>query len=385
MRPFGNFKKRILNVGEAPGETEDNKGRQWQGKVGKALKKAFEKFGVDLFEDCININAINCRPTDEDGNNRKPTTQEIACCRNKILRVIDEYKPKLIILFGDSAVNSLIGHRWKKDLGTISKWRGWTIPDRDFGCWVCPCYHPSYMERGDNEVETIWMQDLENVLAMVDVPFPDFPDERKQVVILDDPDELERVLAELAAGSFPPDPNLLAVDIETTGLKPHSDGHRIVSWAFSDNPNRAYSFLHPRNRRYQRLIRKLLESNVGKAAQNMKFEQAWIKCLMKTDVNNWTWDTMLAAHMLDNRPGITGLKFQTYINFGVVNYDSETEPYLKGSDSKSANSKNKIEKLLETRQGTERLLLYGGMDALFTYKLALKQNLEIVQQKKYEY
>jgi len=72
MQPHGNFKKGILNLGEAPGETEERRGKQWQGKAGKVLKNAYAKLGIDLFDDCLNYNAVNCRPT-KDGGNRTPT------------------------------------------------------------------------------------------------------------------------------------------------------------------------------------------------------------------------------------------------------------------------------------------------------------------------
>ena len=41
MKPFGNFKKGILNLGEAPGEIEDKRGKQWQGKTGRLLQKTY--------------------------------------------------------------------------------------------------------------------------------------------------------------------------------------------------------------------------------------------------------------------------------------------------------------------------------------------------------
>ena len=63
------------------------------------------------------------------------------------LKIIEKYKPKVIILLGGSSLLSMIGYRWKKDLGGITKWRGWTIPDRDFKAWICPTFHPSYVDR----------------------------------------------------------------------------------------------------------------------------------------------------------------------------------------------------------------------------------------------
>jgi len=188
MQPFGKFKKGILNLGEAPGETEDKKGKQWQGKAGQRLQEAYKKLGIDLFEDCLNFNAINCRPVDNKGNNRSPTNNEILCCRQRVLKVIEDYKPKVIVLFGQAALESVIGWRWTKQLGNISKWRGFTIPDQHFKAWLCPTFHPSYIERQQDslELETIWMQDLKKAIKKIDEPkWPTKPDEEKSVHFID--------------------------------------------------------------------------------------------------------------------------------------------------------------------------------------------------------
>lgn len=237
MPAFGNFKKQILVCGEGPGETEDRRNKQWQGQVGQALQKAFREFDVNLFEDCLSINAVNCRCTNKEGNNREPTHNEIAACRSRVLQVITEHKPKLIIGLGNASVECLVGHRWKKDLGTIGKWRGWTIPDRDFNAWLCFGYHPSYMERGEKEVETIFMQDLEHALSMVNKPLPKHEDETKQVEIISDLSILKQV-----DGPF-------AFDYETTGLKGHDKTrHRIVSMSVAWSDGHAVAFMMPTDR-----------------------------------------------------------------------------------------------------------------------------------------
>ena len=366
MGPFGDFKLGILNIGEAPGETEDQRGKQWQGKVGQTLRRAYDKLGVGLFTDCLNINAINCRPTDKAGNNRAPTAHEITCCRPNLLKVIELYKPKVIVLLGGSALISVIGYYWKHDLGTISRWRGHTIPDRNFNAWVCPTFHPSFTERGEKEVETIWMQDLARALSMVNAPLPKSEDESKQIEIVEDL-------------SFLPDmKGPVAFDFETTGLKPHNTTmHEVVCMAVCNRPDKAFAFMNPKGGEQRRNIRMFLKSNVGKIAQNMKFEHTWSQNLFNLEVNNWVWDTMLATHVLDNRPDVTGLKFQSYVQFGVADYDSGVSPYLKAEDSKNGNATNRILELAKTNTGRKRLLTYCGMDALFEYRLAMKQMEEL--------
>lgn len=375
MVPFGNFKKGILNIGEGPGEEEDRKGKQWQGKVGRALQRTSKRYGIDLFEDCLNINSVNCRPVDDKGNNQKPSPYEIACCRQRIIKIIEQYKPKVIILHGGSAVQSLIGHRWQKDLGGITKWRGWTIPDRDFQAWICPVFHPSYIERqGEKakEIETIWEQDLEQAFSMVNVPFPDFPDESNQVEIVEDKEKISKVLKQLNMGSIPPDPQLVSFDIESTGLKPYDTNiHRVACISFCDSPNHAYVIPEPKRRSHKKYLGDLLTNqNIGKVAQNMKFEDTWMNKLYGIRVTPWAWDTMQASHILDNRPGITGLKFQTYIQFGIIDYDGEVSGYLRSTENSSV---NRVMEAMKSPDARKKIMVYCGMDSLFTYKLASKQ------------
>jgi uracil-DNA glycosylase len=364
MQPYGNFKKGILNIGEASGETEDERDKPWQGKTGRLLQKAYKELGIDLFEDCLNINSVWCRAMDSNGNDRTPTNDELNNCRRFVLSTIAEYKPQIIVLFGNSALYSVIGHRWKKDLNGITQWRGWTIPDRDFNAWICPTFHPSYIERSDQGAEmTVWIHDLEEIVNKIDIALPLYTEPKVDFI-----DDLF-VLSSLDLMT-----SFIAIDYETTGLKPHADGHRIVSVAIADSENHAYSFLLPNTRLgRQPLVDLLANKKVGKFAQNMKFEEAWSVVRLKQPVESWEWDTMLSSHNLDNREGVTGLKFQTYVQFGIVDYSSEIDPYLKPTDKKNGNAINRIFDLLKLPQGKEKLLLYNGLDSIYTYRLAIMQ------------
>jgi uracil-DNA glycosylase family 4 len=146
-------------------------------------QKTYKKFGIDVFEDCLNINAVNCRPMDKAGDNREPTPHEIACCRSRVWQIIEEKKPKIIIALGSSVITSLLGHRWKKNLGGITKWRGWRIPDRDMKGWLCLTFHPSYINRlQTDEANTIWQQDLSAAFSMLKKPYPIQEDDTKCVL-----------------------------------------------------------------------------------------------------------------------------------------------------------------------------------------------------------
>ena len=372
MKPYGKFKKEIMVIGESPGATEDTEGKPWQGKMGKVLQHKCKRLGIDLFEDCISVNAVNCRAVDEKGNNRPPTEYEIACCRQKIFDAIKQYKPKIIILQGVAALSSLIGHKWRKTLGGITKWQGWTIPDREYNAWVCPTFHPSFVARQEdqNEIEVIWANDLKRAFSLINTPLPIFKNEEDCIEISEDIEAVVSQLNNVPEGIF------MAFDIETTGLKPYNkDIHKIVSISFCNNMNKAYAIPFPEKKKHLRLLKQLLENpKIGKIAANMKFEDNWLNVMCGINPHPWRFDTMQAAHVLNNCPGITGLKFQAYVRFGVLGYDEEIEPFLKSPDS---NTPNRIMELVKDKDAFRKLLIYNGIDSLLEYRLAILQMKEL--------
>ena len=78
---------------------------------------------------------------------------------------------------------------------------------------------------------------------------------------------------------------------------------------------------------------------------------------------------MLAAHVLDNRKGITGLKFQAFVQLGQESYNDHVGGLLKGDKKSHINRIHEID--------VHDLLLYNGMDSLLTYKLAIIQMKEM--------
>jgi len=372
MSAYGNFKKGIMVIGEAPGKEEDSAGAPWQGKMGRVLQRKYKQLGIDLFDDCISLNAVNCRPVDKSGSNRSPNEYEIACCRQNVLAEIKRYKPPVIILHGGSALSSLIGYRWKKDLGGVTKWAGWTIPDRDFNAWVCPTFHPSYIERQDgeeSEVEVWWTEDLKRAFTKVSEPLPSHPPEEDCITVTHD---IESVLTKLNDEK----PELMTFDIEATGLKPfNKKKHQIVAISFCYDENRAFAIPAPKKKKHIGYLKELLENpKIGKIAANMKYEDNWLVTMYNIRTRPWTFDTMLAAHILDNRPGITGLKFQSFVRFGVLGYDDEVAPYLRSTNS---NSVNRIQELTANQSSYRRLLVYNGIDSLLEFRLAKIQMKEM--------
>ena len=368
MQPYGNFKKGILNIGDYPGMADDRRGIPFQGRSGQVLQSAYEKIGIDLFEDCLNINAVNCSPIDDAGKQRQPTTFEIDCCRKSILALIEKHKPKIIVLFGFNAVYSLLGHRWKGALNSINEWRGFTIPDQEYQAWLCPVFPPKYIDDIEKpEIKKVWEDDLYRIQKLLYEHFPVYQEPKINVI-----KDLSILTKTIKRG------DTIAFDYETTGLKPHAKGHRIICCSVAINENEVFVFEMPKivaNRKPFTDI--LANKTINKMAHNMKFEDNWSLIRLKTPVRGWHWDSMLAAHLLDNRAGVTGLKFQTYVNFGIVNYNENVQPWLQSVESKNANSLNRLQEYFATTKGKEETLKYCALDSIYEYRLALKQQKEI--------
>ncbi len=362
MEVGGKGKRRILFVGEAPGETEDHRGIPFIGVSGMYLRKVVENLGVDM-DDCWITNSIICRPQ---GN--KIEQSMIACCRPNLLKTIRQLKPNVIILLGGSAVESLIRGLWKQDMGGISRWVGWTIPLAEYGAWVCPTYHPAYLLRQDKDVilALTFKNHLKKALSLEKItPKPlDLQKLESQIEIIQSHRKAEKRIWDLSKKS-----GILAFDFETSGLKPDRKKQRIVSISFClDGKDTFACMVNPSL--YDAIRAVLLSKRLKKVASNIKFEERWTLAKLGCGVACWNWDTMLAAHIIDNRSHISSVKFQAFVLLGLSDYDSHIKPYL---ETKVSNGINRIEELEE-----EVLLMYNGLDSLIEYKVMIKQK-EIVR------
>lgn len=407
MEPTGEGNKDILIIAEAPGEVEDRKGVQLIGKVGQRLRRVLRELKIDLDMDCRKTNAVRCRPPE----NRQPTPEEISSCRKHIFEEIERFKPKVIIPLGSSALQSLLGGGlWKLDSDlSISRWRGLTIPDHQVKSWICPTFHPSYVERTEHKtpaVNVIWKRDLERAVNQTSKPLPDklepeietiknqeiekyllglwkraqkqqhpsyvglVPGTPEWMEFWKSNKDLQPEMIRYKAGERPknaPQPTIIAFDYETTGLKPYHSDHRIVSCSIAENPHQAKVWRWGwMNNHTLALFRSVMENlSIKKIAANLKFEQVWTRTKLGYEVNRWYWDTVMAGRVLDNRSGNSGTKFLSYTLLGLNDYSSHVASFLKASDS---NAFNQIDKIPESD-----LLEYNGKDSCFEFAIHLIQ------------
>lgn len=139
---------RVVLIGEAPGEMEDECGRPFVGRAGQLLDEFLAEAGISRENDLYIINTVKCRPPE----NRVPTEDEQAACRKFLDAQIDIIKPDAIILCGATALKTFVETDRKR---TISKLRGqWmniTVDGVEYPSMTI--FHPSYLLRNHSMEE----------------------------------------------------------------------------------------------------------------------------------------------------------------------------------------------------------------------------------------
>jgi DNA polymerase len=96
-------------------------------------------------KDVYIANAVKCRPPD----NRTPTTEETAACRPYLQRQIDLLKPRLIVVLGGSAAQTLLNAEVK-----VGAMRGKQLEYS--GIPMIITYHPAYLLRTPTDKAKVW-------------------------------------------------------------------------------------------------------------------------------------------------------------------------------------------------------------------------------------
>jgi len=122
---------RVMFVGEAPGEQEDNMGRPFVGAAGKLLVELLESIGLRR-EEVFITNTVKCRPP----NNRPPRKDELAACRGYLDRQFELVRPRVVCPLGNSAIRTLLNPK-----ESVSELHG--VPLEKDSITYFPMYHPA--------------------------------------------------------------------------------------------------------------------------------------------------------------------------------------------------------------------------------------------------
>lgn len=153
---------KIVLIGEAPGEIEDECGKPFVGRAGQLLDDFLAEAGISREEDVYLINTVKCRPP----QNRVPEDSEKEACKKFLNAQVDIINPRAIILCGATALKSFVNLDKKQ---TISKVRGqWmtiNVDGKDYKAMTI--FHPSYLLRNhsldEGSPRRLMKQDLKNI------------------------------------------------------------------------------------------------------------------------------------------------------------------------------------------------------------------------------
>jgi len=177
--------------------------------AGHVLENAIRSLGFDRQQFIIG-NVVNCRPPSNELVGMPYEIEAIDHCKVHFRQLMERFHPRVIVALGATAIRTLTGMTGKNHM-TVDMLQGFRLPAIDYpGVWVIPCWHPSYIVRGQWEVFPV----LRRIVALaVRTARDGYVEEEVDYNEDAGVDELEWLHGELAANPDMP----LSVDFETTG------------------------------------------------------------------------------------------------------------------------------------------------------------------------
>lgn len=362
----GEGRKQILIIGKAPSKNDDKNNLVFSGEDGDLIRETLDELELDLKKDFWYTNALRCRPP----KGRQPTPAEVQSCRKYLDKIIEEKNPIGIILLGGTAIESLIGHRISGRIKNVkySDYFGELIPDQELKKWVCPVYHPFDVLKDykNKALLRLFKRQLKIAVRTCKNRFYVHNYNKDVFTTMNEKEAIGWVNTVRKNNKE----RWVAYDYETTGLKPHREGHKIYSVSISDGMF-AWSFPFFDSLEFRKAWNRFLKDpKVWKVAHHAGMETQWSKNISGVYPRGKLWDTAIGSRTCNNKKAAQ-LKFNVYTKFGVIGYDEEVDYFLKTlnpSESlvmkKSGNRFNMIESAPK-----EKTIEYGGLDSLYTHKL----------------
>ena len=133
-----------------PGADEDAQGEPFVGRAGKKLDQMIKSIGFER-KDVYIANVVKCRPP----GNRDPQPDEVAACRGWLHDQIETVRPRVIVMLGRVAAQTLLGS--DESLGRMrGRWH------RVLGIDARATYHPAALLRSASWKRPTW-EDMQEV------------------------------------------------------------------------------------------------------------------------------------------------------------------------------------------------------------------------------
>ena len=146
----GNMHSKLMIIGEAPGQEEDEKGLPFIGRAGQLLNKMLSAIELKR-EDVYITNVLPWRPP----QNRTPSDQEILEFLPFLQKQIEIIKPKFIYLLGSTATKAILST--PLSLGKLrGDWHEYKSVNMEKSVKVLVSYHPAFLLRSPNFKKEAW-------------------------------------------------------------------------------------------------------------------------------------------------------------------------------------------------------------------------------------
>lgn len=353
--------KKILIIGDAANSEEDKSNNEVHGSRYTFVKRMLKRNGISIEKDCWYTHAIRCYTKDATKDALPATT--MSGCHNLLMAEIMTLQPIVIVPISPLAWSQLF---YDRDFGrgaeAFYQWAGSQIPDQILGSWVMPVYDPVMVAAEDEKQVNkyaLFNDRHWKAISLVEGKPPVLRPEQKCEVTLSEDRAIQWIneAMEWRHCSF---------DYETTGLKAHRKGMRITHASISDGKI-SYGFKFHYTPKFLEAWRNLMTSDVSKISHNASFERLWTRINLGYDVANLDNDTQLMWHCLHNRKP-TGLKYLTFMHYGVIGYDGPVESYIRAtSEEEKLHGANSFNRMAEAP--AHKTALYCAMDSLFTFWL----------------
>jgi uracil-DNA glycosylase family protein len=135
----------VMFVGEQPGDQEDKAGKPFVGPAGRLFDDALESAGIDRSTTYV-TNAVKHFKWQARGKRRihqKPNWTEMAACRPWLEAELAVVKPKVLVLLGATAAQSLLGRQFR-----VTQHRS-ELVESELAEAVTATIHPSAILRGE--------------------------------------------------------------------------------------------------------------------------------------------------------------------------------------------------------------------------------------------
>lgn len=271
----------LLAIGDHPGQTEDRVGRPMMGSSGTLLRNLLKQWwtGPVALD-----NALRCAP-----GASQIVPSMVRACRGYLAQTIREAKPKRILALGPHAVYALTGREFPPF--STRKAFGWLVNEGGDPIPVWFLMNPAAAAR-NRHIRTWFEEDLHNALTS-DPPFPTGWGESARIVQTEQ-DALDAEADLRAAGWF-------AYDTETCG--PLFGNFQVVTAACAP-AGRDYAWVWDVTEGFAKpevrapLIRVLRDPAIGKAGQNMKYDQNASLCEFGWNIQGAISDVRLLRKLL---------------------------------------------------------------------------------------